>query len=78
MASYGALPDTGLVDTLEEGQRPTVVGYGATGYELRGGPPPQPQPVYTDDRYRGTVRLLNTTDPAIGDMLVKTSGISLQ
>ena len=75
MASYGALPDAGLVDTLKEGQRFTVVGYGATGYEIHGGP--QPQPVYPDDRYRATVRLLNTTDPAIGEMFVKTTGVSL-
>ena len=39
MASYGALPDTGLVDTLEEGQRLTTVGYGATGFHLGGEPP---------------------------------------
>src|SRR5918999_4462927 len=32
MATYGALPDVGLVDTLKVGQRLTVVGYGATGY----------------------------------------------
>jgi hypothetical protein len=77
MATYGALPDAGLVDTLKEGQRFTVVGYGATEYEIHGGPPPQPQPVYPDDRYRATVRLLITTDPAIGDMFVKTTGVSL-
>ena len=63
MATYGALPDVGLVDTLKEGQRLTTVGYGATGYELAGGPPPRPQLVYPDDRYRGTVRLLNTKTP---------------
>jgi Trypsin len=28
MATYGALPDAGLVDTLEKGQRFTAVGYG--------------------------------------------------
>jgi secreted trypsin-like serine protease len=75
MATYGALPDAGLVDTLKEGQRFTVVGYGATGYEIHGGPPPQP--VYPDDRYRATVRLLITTDSAIGEMFVKTTGVSL-
>ena len=76
MATYGALPEAGLVDTLKEGQRFTVVGYGATGYEIHGGPPPQPQPVYPDDRYRATVRLLNTND-AVGDMFVKTTSVSL-
>ena len=29
------------------------------------------------DRYRATVRLLNTRDPAVGDQLVKTTGVSL-
>jgi Trypsin len=74
MATYGALPDTGLVDTLEEGQRLTTVGYGATGFHLGGEPPPRP--VYTDDRYRGMVRLL-TTNNAVGDQLLKTSGIGI-
>jgi secreted trypsin-like serine protease len=77
MATYGALPDAGLVDTLKEGQRLTTVGYGATGYELAGGPPPRPQLVYPDDRYRGTVRLLKTIDPAVSKMFVKTTGVSL-
>ena len=36
MATYGALPEAGLVDTLKEGQRLTAVGYGVSGYE-RGG-----------------------------------------
>src|SRR5215212_11427252 len=77
MATYGALPEAGLVDTLKEGQRLTTVGYGATGYELAGGPPPRPHLVYPDDRYRATVRLLNTRDPAVGEMSVKTTGRSL-
>jgi hypothetical protein len=77
MATYGALPEAGLVDTLKEGQRLTTVGYGANGYELAGGPPLPPQPVYPDDRYRATVRLLNTRDPAVGEMSVKTTGRSL-
>jgi hypothetical protein len=77
IATYGALPDAGLVDTLKEGQRLTTVGYGATGYELAGKPPPQLQPVYPDDRYRGTVRLLNTIDPVVGEMSIKTTGVSL-
>jgi len=74
MATYGALPDAGLVDTLKQGQRLTTVGYGATRYKIGGGP--RPQPVYPDDRYRATVRLLNTRDPDVGDMLVKTTGVS--
>src|SRR5215208_4126740 len=77
MATYGALPGAGLVDTLKEGQRLTTVGYGATGYELAGGPPPRPQLVYPDDRYRGTVRLLNTKNPDVSKMFVKTTGVSL-
>ncbi len=76
MAIYGALPDAGLVDTLKEGQRLTAVGYGTTGYEIDGEPPPRPQLVYPYDRYRATVRLLNTND-ALGDMFVKTTGVSL-
>ena len=77
MATYGALPEAGLVDTLKEGQRLTTVGYGTTGYEIDGEPPPRPQLVYPDDRYRATVRLLITTDSAIGEMFVKTTGVSL-
>jgi hypothetical protein len=77
MATYGALPKAGLVDTLKEGQRLTTVGYGTTGYEIDGGPPPRPQLVPPGDRYRATVRLLNTRDPAVGDQFVKTTGVSL-
>jgi hypothetical protein len=77
MAEYGALPRAGLVDTLKEGQRLTEVGYGAKGFEIEGGPPPQIQPVFLGDRYRATVRFLNTKDPAVGDQLVKTTGVSL-
>jgi hypothetical protein len=77
MASYGALPDEALVDTLKEGQRLTVVGYGASGYRLGGGLPPKPQLVYPDDRYRATVRLLQTR-PAVGEMLVKTTGTGIR
>jgi trypsin len=76
MATYGALPDAGLVDTLKEGQRLTAVGYGASGFE-RGVDGPLPQLVLPDDRYRATVRLLNTKDDALGDMFVKTTGVSL-
>jgi hypothetical protein len=77
MATYGALPEAGLVDTLKEGQRLTTVGYGATGYKIDGKPLPLPQLVYPDNRYRATVRLLNTRDPAVGEMFVKTTGVSL-
>jgi Trypsin len=76
MATYGALPDAGLVDTLKKGKRLTTVGYGASGFD-RGGDGPLPQPVYPDDRYRATVRVLNTKDPDAGRMFVKTSGVSL-
>ena len=75
MATYGALPDAGLVDTLKEGQRLTTVGYGTSGFD-RGNDGPLPQLVYPDDRYRATVRLL-MTKPAVGDMFVKTTGVSL-
>jgi hypothetical protein len=77
MATYGALPEAGLVDTLKEGQRLTPVGYGATGYKIDGKPPPLPHPVYPNDRYRAKVRLLNTRDPAVGEMFAKTTGVSL-
>jgi hypothetical protein len=76
VSTYGALPAAGLDVTLKEGQRLTAVGYGASGFE-RGGDGPLPQPVYPDARYRGTVRLLNTKDEALGDMFVKTTGVSL-
>jgi hypothetical protein len=77
MATYGALPDAGLVDTLNEGKRLTTVGYGARGFDLGGEPPLQPQPVLISERFSATVRLLNTRNPAIGDMFVKTTGVSL-
>jgi hypothetical protein len=77
MATYGALPDAGLVETLKEGQRLTTVGYGARGFDLISKPPLQPQPRPLDNRYRATVRLLNTRNPAVGDMFVKTTGVSL-
>jgi hypothetical protein len=74
-ATYGALPDAGLVDTLKEGKRLTTVGYGANGFDLVSKPPLQP--VYTDNRYRATVRLLNTKSSALGEMFAKTTGVSL-
>src|SRR5215210_6793011 len=77
MATYGALPEAGLVDTLKEGQRLTTVGYGANGFDIDREPPLPPQPVLLGDRYSATVRLLNTIDPAVGDQLVKTTGVSL-
>jgi hypothetical protein len=77
MGPYGALPEARLVDSLDEGQCLTAVGYGSTGYEIDGEPPPLPQLVYPDDRYRAKVGLLNTNDDALGDMFVKTTGVSL-
>ena len=78
MATYGTLPEAGLVDTLKEGQRLTAVGYGVNGFErIDSEPPLPPQPVIMDDRYRATVRLLNTRNPELGEMLVKTTGINL-
>jgi Trypsin len=77
MATYGALPEAGLVDTLEEGQRLTTVGYGATGFDIDGNPPPLTQPVYPDDRRKAKVRLLDTKRPDVGAMFVKTTGASL-
>ena len=74
-ATYGALPDAGLVDTLKEGKRLTTVGYGANRFDLVSKPPLQP--VYTDNRYRATVGLLHTKSPALGEMFVKTTGVSL-
>ena len=77
MATYGALPEAGLVDTLKVGQRLTTVGYGVNRFEIDGEPPPQPQPVFRDVRYRATVRLLDTRNPDVGEMYVKTTGINL-
>jgi secreted trypsin-like serine protease len=78
MATYGTLPHAGLVETLKEGQRLTTVGYGVNGYErIDTEAPLPPQPVFLQDRHRATVRLLNTSDPAVGDQFVKTTGVSL-
>ena len=76
MATYGTLPEAGLVDTLKVGQRLTTVGYGARGFDLGSEPPLQPQPVLIKNRYRATVRLLKTK-PSVGDNLIKTTGASL-
>jgi hypothetical protein len=62
MATYGALPDAGLVDTLKEGQRFTTVGYGLRRFDPSGG-----------ERYRATVRFLNA-NPPVGAMFVRTTG----
>jgi Trypsin len=62
MATYGALPDAGLVDTLEKGQRFTTVGYGLRTFDPSG-----------DERYRATVKLLNA-NPPVGDMYLRTTG----
>jgi hypothetical protein len=78
MATYGALPKAGLVNTLKEGQRLTVVGYGVRGFDLVSKPPLQPQPLPLDNRYRATVKLLNPIDPAVDDQLVTTSGIGIR
>ena len=79
MATYGALPKAGLVDTLDEGQPLTVVGYGTTGFDIDigGESPLQPQPVLPQDRYRATVRLLNTENLDVGERFVKTMGIGI-
>jgi hypothetical protein len=76
-ATYGALPDAGLVDTLKEGKRLSTVGYGARGFDLLSESPLQPQPRPLDNRYSATVGLLNTKSPALGEMFVKTTGVSL-
>jgi secreted trypsin-like serine protease len=79
MATYGALPQEGLVDTLDEGQPLTVVGYGTTGFDIDigGESPLQPQPVLPQERYRATVRLLNTENLDVGERFVKTMGIGI-
>jgi hypothetical protein len=75
MPTYGSLPEADLVDTFKKGKPLTVVGYGANRFDLVSKPPLQP--VYTGNRYRATVRLLETK-PAVGDQLVKTTGVSLK
>jgi len=62
MATYGALPGAGLVDTLQKGQRLTTVGYGLRKFDPLGG-----------DRYRARVKLLNS-NPPIGAMFLRTTG----
>jgi len=62
MATYGALPDAGLVDTLKEGQPFTTVGYGRRKFDPSGG-----------ERYKATVSLLDA-NPPVGAMFVSTTG----
>jgi hypothetical protein len=61
MATYGALPAAGLVDTVNKGQRFTAVGYGLRKFDRSGG-----------ERYRATVKLLNA-NPPIGAMFLRTT-----
>jgi hypothetical protein len=62
MATYGALPAAGLVDTLKKGQRFTTVGYGVRTFDPSGG-----------ERYKATAKLLNSTPP-LDAMFVRTTG----
>jgi hypothetical protein len=62
MATYGALPNAGLVDALQKGQRFTTVGYGLRTFDPSGG-----------ERYRATVKLLNS-NPPVSAMLLRTTG----
>src|SRR5215211_5684258 len=62
MATYGALPAAGLVDTLKKGQRFTTVGYGLRTFDPSGG-----------ERYKATVKLLNT-NPPLDAMFLRTTG----
>jgi hypothetical protein len=62
MSTYGALPDAGLVDTLEKGQSFTTVGYGSRTFDPSGG-----------ERYRATVSLLDASPP-VSAMFVRTTG----
>ncbi len=72
MSTYGRLPEAGLADDLPKGQRLTVVGYGASGFDVGGGPPQEIRP---DVRNRATVRLINTNS-VVSNMFLKTSGAS--
>jgi len=48
LSEYAALPEEGLVDTLDMGTEVTAVGYGAQGIAIGGGPP---QPIFFRARY---------------------------
>lgn len=79
MPTYGKLPDKNLVDSLHKGTRLTAVGYGATDFDVGGGPPRE---VYPDDRYRATVRYLGTSwnfgvDKASRDLWLKVRAGSM-
>src|SRR5918997_5836207 len=54
---YGKLPEANLVETLERGQKLTVVGYGTRDFQRGGGPP---EPTGFGIRYRGSVVYLGT------------------
>jgi hypothetical protein len=62
MATYGALPAAGLVDTLKKGQRFTTVGYGVRTFDPSGG-----------ERYKAKVKLLNS-NPPLDAMFLRTTG----
>ena len=75
-ASYGSVPEAGIVERFKTGKPLTVVGYGANDFEVGGGPP---EPVYLLTRYMATVEYLGTEGPdnSLGDdRFIKTSAAS--
>jgi hypothetical protein len=76
MATYGALPDAGLVDTLKKRTLLSAVGYGVRNFEVGGGPPSIGEFAI---RYKANVEYLGTTgvDTGLGeDRFIKTSEAS--
>ena len=57
MSAYGQLPEVGIVEGFETGQRLTLVGYGANNFEVGSGPP---EPTYLLTRYRANVKFTGT------------------
>jgi secreted trypsin-like serine protease len=75
-ASYGRVPEAGIVERFKTGKPLTVVGYGANDFEVGGGPP---EPVYLLTRYMATVEYLGTEGPDNSrgvDRFIKTSAAS--
>lgn len=70
---FGELPEPGVVNTLEKGQRLTLVGYGLNDWLVGGGPP---QPLRLATRYRAEVKYLGTYTAA-DDMFIKYRGASM-
>jgi len=70
LTEYAELPGVGLVDTLDMGTEVTVVGYGAQGFAVGGGPP---EPVFLLARYFAPTELIASSHQPSGEYIKLTA-----